>query len=459
MARNVFISFLGTNNYAECRYQAEGFLSQPVRFVQEALIEYLCKDWTENDRILIFCTSKESTGKNGSKELNWLDDGQPRTTSEIERTGLKHRLDDLQARISLKPRIVEKDIKSGFTEQEIWDIFNTVFNRLEKDDRIYFDVTHAFRSIPLFATVLFNYARFMLGTQLVSIHYGAFEQLGGIAEAKAIPVEERIAPLIDLTSIVRLQEYNQIASSLKDFGKVAPLSEAIGWRTEDASDVIRDLMVSIKKLDEYIATIDIPNIKEGTFITTFRQSYRHARRNSLLSAPVQKILDELNKETEDFIDAPSLRNVEAAINWTIKHDMLMQTFPLVDEYLAMRVAEEFPNYRHSSMGKDSNYINFIKALLGMRNQRDFDNKQWAGSLAYFPAEADKLSSEPLVKELREKGSVQICEARNSLTHGMGIISYAQLEQRLPLVIHCMSAANEVYNEYPSSKEICKKYAP
>ena len=105
MPRKVFISFLGTNNYVQCRYDIGGVVSAPVRFVQEALIEHFCKEWTENDRIFIFCTSKEKTGENGSKEINWLDDRQPRITDDSEKTGLRHRLQDLQNRLGMKALI------------------------------------------------------------------------------------------------------------------------------------------------------------------------------------------------------------------------------------------------------------------------------------------------------------------------------------------------------------------
>ena len=125
MPRKVFISFLGTNNYVLCRYDIGE--AAPVRFVQEALIEHFCKEWSEDDRILIFCTSKEKTGENGSKEINWFDNGQPRVTDESEKIGLQHRLQDLKARIGLKAQIEEHDIKAGFTEEEIWDIFDTVY--------------------------------------------------------------------------------------------------------------------------------------------------------------------------------------------------------------------------------------------------------------------------------------------------------------------------------------------
>ena len=57
MARNVFISFLGTNNYLETYYSIGDFKSsQPVRFIQEALIEHLCREWTSEDIHLLHQT-------------------------------------------------------------------------------------------------------------------------------------------------------------------------------------------------------------------------------------------------------------------------------------------------------------------------------------------------------------------------------------------------------------------
>ena len=38
MARKVFISFLGTNNYVECIYDINGHQSKPVKYVKEKAI-------------------------------------------------------------------------------------------------------------------------------------------------------------------------------------------------------------------------------------------------------------------------------------------------------------------------------------------------------------------------------------------------------------------------------------
>ena len=191
MARKVFISFLGTNNYVECCYSNDEHY--PVRFIQETLIRETCKDWTTNDHIYIFCTTDAET-------RNWVDNGQDGTTDDIEKIGLESRLNGLKLSVPFE----KIWIPEGFLEDDIWAIFDTVYKNLQKDDEIYFDVTHAFRSIPLFSTVLFNYSRFMIGTTVVSIKYGAFEKLGSAFEVKKKPLKERgVAPIVDLTNVIR----------------------------------------------------------------------------------------------------------------------------------------------------------------------------------------------------------------------------------------------------------------
>lgn len=446
MARKVFISFLGTNNYVECKYRIGDALSSPVRFVQEALISNTCSEWTDRDQIYVFCTSEEKTGEKGAKEINWLDNGQEKAQTDLEKIGLKHRLEDLK----LKPAIEEVDISSGFSEKEMWDIFNTVYAKLKKGDQIYLDVTHAFRSIPLFSVVLFNYSKFMIGTRLIAIMYGAFEKLGPAYKVKEIPLEERVVPVVDMTNIAKLQEYNQVASSLKEFGKVKKLKDAISDLDTVPDQAIRDLGASISKLDEYIATIDMQNIKKGSFITAFRNNYKNIIRKKKFEDPINNILEELQQETSDFVSSNSFRNIEAAINWTIKHDMLMQAYPLAEEYIVLRVADIEKELKPKQLSTKQFRV-FVSSILGMPEE-DFNMKNWGESLVYYPDIADDLSEDFLIRELRP-GYDKLREARNSLAHGNGAITYQELRDRIPHIIECIDYLNPEYKQYPSTKYI------
>lgn len=453
MARRVFISFLGTNNYVTCKYVINGQVSSPLRFVQEALIAHLCKDWDEKDRICIFCTSKEKTGEVGSKEINWLDDGHGKIWEEIERIGLAHRLNDLKERIGLKPQIEEVDIEAGFSEEEIWNIFQTVYSKLLLGDEIHFDVTHAFRSIPLFSVVLFNYSKFMLGTKIVSIQYGAFEKLGPAYKVREIPMEKRVAQVIDLTNIVRLQEYNQQASNLKEYGRVKQLGEMVGGTQDTVSDsTIRDLSNSIKQLDEYIATIDLQNIRKGAYMAAFRNNYKGSKKKFI--APIRNILDELYKETAEFEAKQSWKNIEAAINWTILHEMLAQTYPLTEEYICLRLSHEFDDLKPKELSRKK-YRIFISDIMGMPEE-SFQNQQWGGSLIDYPDVADDLAQEAIIQELRPVYDI-IRQVRNSLAHGNGAVKYDEVVATIPKVLKCVGMLNEEYNQYPSTISIKKMY--
>ena len=64
---NKLITFLGTNDYLHTKYSFKDKESEPVRYVQEAIAQGLCKDWGKKDSIIVFAT----TGENGSIKRNW----------------------------------------------------------------------------------------------------------------------------------------------------------------------------------------------------------------------------------------------------------------------------------------------------------------------------------------------------------------------------------------------------
>lgn len=440
MSRKVYISFLGTNNYVQCRYDINGVVSAPVRFVQEALIEHICKDWTEEDRILIFCTSKEKSGENGSKEINWFDNGQSRITDESEKIGLQHRLQDLQTRIGLKAQIEEHDIEAGFSEEEIWDIFDTVYAKLQFDDQIYFDVTHAFRSIPLFSIVLFNYSKFMKDTRLVSIMYGAFEKLGAAFKVKEQPVEGRIAPVINLTNIARLQEYNQVASELITFGRVKSISDSIYYKNDEASDDLCCLCEAIDELDEYIATIQLENIRHGEYVKRFHKYLQRMRDSGEIadaSHPITKILDKLEEEMSSFVPRDDIQNIEAAIEWANRHGMILQEYPLAEEYIIYRIVYVFHEKWSEYDISESDSREIFASIMGMKD-RDFDNMKLTDRVFQkdekfprfvrntFPRNSVNAT---FIKEMKRCGYSELRLRRNSLAHANGKYSYQDLTDK------------------------------
>lgn len=396
MARKVFISFLGTNNYVECIYDIDGHQSKPVKYVQEALVSEICKNWTDKDKILIFCT-KDAT------EKNWINGG-------------------LEDRIMFKKDIVEKvSIDEGFSEDEIWNIFSSVYNKLEEEDEIYFDITHAFRSIPMLTTVLFNYARVMKHIKLVSIKYGAFEKLGPAFKVKEMPLEQRIAPVLELKNIADLQFYTEAANNLEQFGKVESLSKAIKNPSKKGSPLIMFANAS-EELVKDISTNRMEKIRKGKSIKSIKDSLKPINKKEKVPQPVKLIMDRLLSYTHDFVAEDSFQNIEAAIKWVINYEMFPQAYTMLQEYLITRVCyvilpqiivTDFAN-KDDKKG-EKNFRMFINALLAMSDEDIADN-QFKGILKPHEDLAKQLlGSNNLIKDIRPN-FILLATSRNEINH-------------------------------------------
>jgi CRISPR-associated Csx2 family protein len=326
MARKVFISFLGTNDYLECHYVVNGTQSAPTRFVQEALIDHYCKEWTENDDIIIFGTGRE----NGSYMKNWLDDGQ-----RVKSKGLQSILKSKSLKANVNKMTI---IPEGFSEEEIWQIFTTVFEKLQLHDEIYLDVTHAFRSIPMFSTILLNYAQLLKGTKLQAIHYGAFEKLGPAYEVKEMPVEQRIAPVLDLMPLVLLQEWTVAAGDFVEYGKtdgIHTLLEAKYSQLNKESKGQDNNARSLGKLDkllldysESILSNKLDEIIKGSEIKDALQAVKQA--DKVITPAFVPLLEKIEQKIEAF-KQDDLHNVFAATEWCIQHELYQNAYSILLE--------------------------------------------------------------------------------------------------------------------------------
>ena len=192
MARKVFLSVLGTSFYETCVYGKTGL---PTRFIQLAtLLDINAKDWTADDRGFVFVTDK-------AKMTNWEIDNDKRlntrTKSEEDYRGLKMEIADLKLPFEVKA----VHIPDGKDESEIWTIFSTIYDQLEKGDELYIDLTHAFRYLPMLVLVLTNYSHFLKDTKVVSLSYGNYEAR-----------QNNVAPIVDLLPIAALQDWTVAAA-------------------------------------------------------------------------------------------------------------------------------------------------------------------------------------------------------------------------------------------------------
>lgn len=343
----VFISFLGTTPYSKVTYVynkgQKSKIKTQTRFVQVALVNSICRSWDKNDRIIIFRTEK-------SNELNWKDrkdkDGKNIVGLETE---LHSYLSKNNKGICLNIGEEHDDKKyivpTGFNENDLWEIFGKVYDNVNEGDEIYFDVTHAFRTIPLFTTVLFNYCRFMKNSVVKSIHYGAYENIFTLKELNKMTDEEKEkleVPLVDLTNVVLLQTVNDSVSNFRQFGSFGSLVDVLDTDLDkqdelgqvDVSEAIDDIQVSLEDLNFYIMTSNLVELKKGRYIKTIMNAVDQIG-NSSIPKPQKELLHEIARELTDFgfRKNNSYLNIEAAIKWLIEKNQLQQAVTLASEYV------------------------------------------------------------------------------------------------------------------------------
>ncbi|GAB6975100.1 TIGR02221 family CRISPR-associated protein [Prevotella falsenii] len=402
MERKVFVSFLGTSNYVETYYTFNGEKSShPVRFIQETLISSLCKQWTQEDKILIFCTKD-------SEKKNWLDNGHQNTETE----GLSTRL----RKMNLPVQIEMVGIAEGFSEEDIWSIFNCVYSKLEKGDNIYFDVTHTFRSIPMFSTILFNYAHYLKGTNLMAVYYGAFDKLGPTQEVSKMPVEDRIAPVIDLTGIIRLQELSAAANNLHQYGKMTTLSDlmkSVKGKGKFSQDIIR-ARNKMNTFDTAISTCDMDTIKKGDLAKELQTLVKSIKDSAHLTEAHKKLLTKVEEEISTFQPHNTDKNVEAAIDWTRRFGMIQQAYTLARELTISKVQDLILSKNELLQNEsDKDCREFISALLSL----DTKIKEYSNPNKELEALFNRLRSEEDVVKALYPSYSKLANDRNTINHG------------------------------------------
>lgn len=332
--RKVYVSFLGTNDYVECFYEPKGGetdrLKRPVRFVQEATVFYCCQDWGVDDRIVIF-TTKDAL------EKNWKDDGHlDRATGKPwKRSGLETCLRELSLAVPFDNVL----IPDGHSEEEIWEIFDRVSQCIESGDEVVFDITHAFRSIPLLTIVVLNYLKVLKKVALKGIYYGAFEVLGSIQDVMKKPIEERIVPIMDFTPLDRLMDWTvatdrflatgdaSMAGALARSGVEGILRETRGKDRSAAS--IRNLGASLESFSRMLFTCRGKQISETALELKAKV---HDSRGLELQLPFRPLFDMIEDKLNSFT-GDQVADGLAAVRWCADHNLVQQGYTILEEIL------------------------------------------------------------------------------------------------------------------------------
>ncbi|MCX7858402.1 MAG: TIGR02221 family CRISPR-associated protein [Deltaproteobacteria bacterium] len=326
----LFLSMLGTNKYEEAYYIYEGKKYGPVHFVQVATVSMNCSHWKENDRIIVFTT-------NEAKVKNWEDNGnQPK--------GLKSFLEEL----NIKPSIQNIDIPNGESEDEIWQIFDAMYGAIKDKDEVVFDITHSFRSIPMLAMVVLNYAKVVKDVSIEGIYYGAFEKLGNLNTVRAKPLDERLVPIFNLTPFEELLDWSlgldrfmktgdaRAISNLAERTSRARLKKTAGEDHEARKT--RQLANTLKVFSETMATCRGREI--GQAAKNLKKAVDECLSLENIKAPYIPLLKNLKDKLKGFAGDDIVVDGFQAALWCYEHNLIQQAYTILRETILSKVLRD-----------------------------------------------------------------------------------------------------------------------
>lgn len=321
MARKVFISVLGTGIYKPCIYGDTGITT---RFIQEAtLLSIGAKEWSSDDTGIVLLTDYART-------TNWVvpDNKRFDKVNNVEITdycGLKQRIDAL----GLPFAVNDISIPDGKNEEEMWTIFTTLFDQLKDGDKLYIDLTHAFRYLPMLVLVLTNYAKFLLNAVTVkSMTYGNYEAR-----------EDNIAPIVDLLPIAALQDWtyaaadylnNGYAKGLKEMTETTlrPLMKDESTRNRDL-EFIRSFSSTIEKIsNERIMCRGIGIVEGKNFDSLIRAANQI---EEVTVAPLKPVIDKIISSVNTADNDNDIKRCIDAAKWCSDKHLYQQAITILQE--------------------------------------------------------------------------------------------------------------------------------
>jgi hypothetical protein len=294
------VTFLGTGNY-----QPVGYIWGQRQFETTHFPEALVT-WLQPDEVLVMLTSEARAHE------NWA---------------------TLQQRLAGQVVLTPIDIPSGRSELELWDIFERLTDALHTGDKVVFDITHAFRSLPLVGLLAAQYLRVAQQVDLQGLMYGAFEARD----------EQGRAPVFDLTPFLTLLDWltatdrflstgnaGKLAELLRDAHRL-PWKQAAGGDRSELPKHLSGLATSLQGLSDALAVTRPVEASEqarkvgDALDQAAPESARWAR-------PFTVLLDHV-RDASGFLQPGDLAAHRQLVHWYVERGQIVQAVTLAREWL------------------------------------------------------------------------------------------------------------------------------
>lgn len=317
-------SFLGVNRYVPSHYKNGEFTSHFTRFTTTAIYEWLNFQGIAIDEVVIFLTDQ-------AEKMNWMTSVDESGTSRIgliETWSVQFPNDIGKLR--------KKKAPDGQTEEEQWELFELLYEEIREEDEIYFDITHGFRSFPIMALLIGNYVNTVKNARVSGLYYGNFESLGPAKYVEEnIPEDKRLAPIVDMTPMLRLFDWSIGISAFLNTGNPKQIIELTKKQlsTDHQNPELRLLRDVGNRLLEMSMAIETNRGKMvDSKIDNVKRNLERAKKSltGTQLRPFVKLLDRIEEKILPFTD-DTILNILSVVRWCAEHGLYQQAYTILQE--------------------------------------------------------------------------------------------------------------------------------
>lgn len=326
MSRRVFLSVLGVAFYETCRYRKDDFTGSETLFVQKSLLEYLQQqeNWGgDSDLVLMLLTDL-------ARKNNWDKNLKTRFCAKLQKEVAYQGLEKILLDMNLSYRDIA--IPDGKDSEQMWEIFEVIFDELQDGDELYLDITNSFRYLPMLLVVLVNYAKLLKNVKVKAIFYGNYE---------ARDKESNIAPIMDLLPLSVLQDWTLAASDYLRYGQVEKLFELsessllpilrnTETRTKDA-EKLRSFVTKLKEMVEERTTCRGYAIVGSKNVRKLKCTASEIQKVTIVQ--LRPIFEKIKQSLNDFDAKENVLNCIKAAKWCCDNKLYQQATTMLEEGL------------------------------------------------------------------------------------------------------------------------------
>lgn len=369
MARKVLISFLGTGPLAskEARtYKTANYKLGDKELGQFPFVSAALKKHYNIDKIILVGTVHSMW----EEVYRWYNAFYGRPTDEdvyfsiadsCEKANYKSpltipHLDLIEQSLGNGSKVVL--IKYGINEEEVKENINIILGleqHLNHEDELIVDITHSFRSLPIFMMNLLIYLKNVSNKniKISHIHYGMLE----------MDKELGFTPIIDLKAILDVNDWITGAYSFSQFGNAYKISNLM--KNEDSS--VATL------LDEFSNLMNLNHLHAIQNISQRLSSIKNKQFNTLLpQLTITPIVIDFVQRFAAPRDNHSLFQLKVA-KWQLEHKKYAQSMLTLNEAMITYICEqngmEWNNYDMRELAKAA--LRYQPIAKGIQCERAF----------------------------------------------------------------------------------------